>query len=158
MSNPKRTVLVVDDDPNILKGLSLRLGSAGYNVLNASNGADALLLAEIKNPDIIVTDIWMPVGVGFSLVYRLKRSRPDMPIIFLTASKRPDLRVKAKELGVVGFLEKPYDPEALLGVIRRALENKRPPEKVCRTDDGSEPHSSEPEAGVKAAVLEGEPL
>lgn len=118
----RKTILAVDDDPHILKALQLRLTSAGYHVLTASDGSSALSLTAVMKPDLVITDIWMPVGAGFSLAYRLKQTMPEVPFIFLTASKKPELKAMAAQLGAAAFLEKPYEPEVLLEAIRSALE------------------------------------
>jgi two-component system KDP operon response regulator KdpE len=126
MQANKQTILVVDDDPNILKALQLRLKSSGYNVLTAPDGSSALTLAGVMRPDLVITDIWMPVGVGFSLAYRLKQSMPEVPFIFLTASKQAKLKAMAEQLGAAAFLEKPYEPEILLRAIALALQSPVP--------------------------------
>jgi DNA-binding response OmpR family regulator len=126
MQSNKRTILVVDDDPNILKALQLRLKSCGFNVLTAPDGASALSLTGVMKPDLVITDIWMPVGVGFSLAYRLKQSMPEVPFIFLTASKQTELKNMAEQVGAAAFLEKPYEPEVLLAAINRALDSLEP--------------------------------
>ena len=117
----RKTVLVVDDDPHILKALQLRLTAADYHVLTASDGSSALSLTGVMKPDLVITDIWMPVGAGFSLAYRLKQTMPEVPFIFLTASKKPELKAMAAQLGAAAFLEKPYEPEVLLEAISSAL-------------------------------------
>jgi two-component system response regulator FlrC len=94
-----------------------------------AGGAEALTLAEMKKPDLIIADIWMPVGMGFSLAHRLKESAPRIPIIFITASRQAGLRATAKEFGAVGFLEKPYDPEVLLETISQILQSAGSPDK-----------------------------
>ena len=123
--NTSKNILVVDDDPAILQALSLRLRAAGYDVITVNNGADALVLAETKTPDLIIADIWMPVGAGFSLAYRLNEAARDIPIIFLTASKKPGLKEGATDLGAAAFLEKPYEPEVLLATVSEVLEFPR---------------------------------
>ena len=123
----RKTVLVVDDDADILKALSLRLRSSGFNVITASDGSSALSLAGSAKPDLVITDIWMPVGAGFSVAFRLKQSMPNVPVIFLTASKKPELKGMAAKLGAAAFLEKPYEPEVLLAAIHAAL-NTNPAE------------------------------
>jgi len=120
----QETILIVDDDAKILKAIELRLKSAGYNVFTASNGADALMIAGMKKPNLIIADIWMPVGMGFSLAYRLKELPPEIPIIFITASKQPGLRETAREFGAAAFLEKPYNPETLLATISDVLKSR----------------------------------
>jgi len=133
---------VVDDDPNILKAIGLRLKSCGFEVLTAPDGAEALGVAELNKPDLVITDIWMPVGVGLSLAYRLKQSLPGLPVIFLTASKQAGLKDMARQVGATAFLEKPYDPEILLAAINHALE----PAGLAAFNNGFSPngHDSRP--------------
>jgi two-component system, chemotaxis family, chemotaxis protein CheY len=130
----QKTVLIVDDDPKIRKALSLRLKSSGYDILTAPNGSDALTLAGMKELHLIITDIWMPVGMGFSLAYRLKQLASRIPIIFITASKQPGLKETAKEFGAAAFIEKPYDPEMLLATISQVLESYVPTAEEQRPD------------------------
>ncbi|HEY1789556.1 MAG TPA: response regulator [Verrucomicrobiae bacterium] len=122
MNKNSKTVMVVDDDPRIVKALALRLSAAGYGTVTTYNGMTALVLATLKRPDLIITDVWMPGGCGLSMAYRLRQLMPTVPLIFLTASKQPGLADKAKELGAQGFLEKPYDPAELLEMVARLLE------------------------------------
>ena len=121
MKTNSKVILAVDDDPKILKAIELRLTSRGFTVLTASNGHDAFVMAEMKKPDLIIADIWMPVGMGFSLAYKLKQSMHEIPLILMTASKQPGLKGKARDMGAAGFLEKPYEPEMLLQTISEVL-------------------------------------
>ena len=122
MQNARKTILVVDDDANILKALSLRLRSSGFNVLTAPDGTFALALVAGTRPDLVITDIWMSLGAGFFLAYRLKQTMPGVPFIFLTASKKAELREMAEQMGAAAFLEKPYEPESLLAAVHAALQ------------------------------------
>jgi CheY-like chemotaxis protein len=121
MNKNAKTVMVVDDDPRIVKALALRLNAAGYATVATYNGMTALVLATLKRPDLIITDVWMPGGCGLSMAYRLRQLMPHVPLIFLTASKQPGLAEKARDLGAHGFLEKPYDPAMLLEMVARLL-------------------------------------
>ena len=124
-----KTILVVDDDPNILTALSIRLKTAGYDVVTAADGHQALKLARQTWPDLMLIDIglplmdiWMPLGIGFSIVRRLQRmGMGEIPIIFITAGKQAGLREMAKDLHAVGFFEKPYEPEELLKAVNDVL-------------------------------------
>ena len=81
-------------------------------------------LSEIEQtkPDAVVLDISMPAGDGFTVAERIQANIPTpTPIIFLTASRRPDFRQRARQLGAVGFFEKPYEPEDLLAAVRNAV-------------------------------------
>ena len=125
--NPRdKTILVVDDDPNLVKAVTIRLRADGYQVLTAGDGVEALAIAETRRPDLIVADIWMPVGVGLSLAHLLRETAPDIPIIFLTAGRQPKLREMASEVGAAAFLEKPYSPEVLLATVAGVLRTSAP--------------------------------
>jgi CheY-like chemotaxis protein len=118
----KKQILILEDDARITTALSVRLGAAGYDVLTAADGVHGLQLALEHRPDLIVMDIWMPVGLGFSVAQRLQSlGLGRIPIIVMTASKLDGLRAAAEAVGAVAFFEKPYDSEELLKTIARAL-------------------------------------
>jgi DNA-binding response OmpR family regulator len=121
MKTERKTILVVDDDPKLLRAISLRLQAAGYEVAVAYNGAGALSFVESNKPDLIITDVWMPMGTGFSLAYLLRKSAPDIPIVFLSASKQANLKEMVREFNAADFLEKPYEPEVLLKTVSQIL-------------------------------------
>lgn len=121
MNNKTKTVMVVDDDPKIVKALALRLSAAGYQTITTFNGMTGLILAKVKRPDLIITDIWMPSGCGLSMAFRMNQLFPGTPLIFLTASKQPGLKEKAMELGAAGYMEKPYEPGVLLQLVAELL-------------------------------------
>ena len=122
-----KKILVMEDDAKIAAALAIRLEAAGYEVLTARDGFGGLKVALHDRPDLIVTDIWMPVGTGFSVAQRLRSlGLANIPIIYITASKLEGLRESAKELGAAAFLEKPYNPEQLLEVVSQALEGRLP--------------------------------
>src|SRR6266446_3350538 len=118
-----KKILVMEDDTKIATALAIRLEAAGYEVLTAPDGFDGLRLVMDDRPDLILMDIWMPVGTGFSVAQRLQSLRlTGIPLIFITASKLKGLKETAKKLGAAAFFEKPYDPEQLLAAVAQALE------------------------------------
>lgn len=122
LSIPK-TILIVEDDVKTAKALAIRLEAAGYEILTAPDGVQGVQHAMDHRPDLIITDIWLPVGIGFSLAQRLKRAGlGHIPLVFITASRLPGLKQAAIQLGAVGYFEKPYDPEALLRTIAQTLD------------------------------------
>ncbi len=125
----KTKVLVVDDDSNITTAVAARLEANHYDVLTASNGLEAIKLALQEAPDLIVLDMWMPIGLGLSVAERLKEHARHIPIVFLTACKEEKLRAAVRTVGAAGFVEKPYDPETLLETIELALSRHVPPLK-----------------------------
>lgn len=122
-----KKILVVDDDRNITTAVAARLEASHYDVLTASNGFDAIKLTLRDPPDLILLDMWMPIGIGLSVAERLKELGLDIPVVFLTACKKAELRAATRAVGAAGFVEKPYDPETLLETIERALSRHAEP-------------------------------
>jgi DNA-binding response OmpR family regulator len=122
----KKKILIVDDERDIVKGLMIRLQAAGYEVATAFDGAQGVFMAHKEKPDLIILDIRMPAGDGFSVAQRLKRSIHTftIPVIFLTGSPEKNAEEKAMALGARFYIKKPYDPEELLDAIKRALEKE----------------------------------
>ena len=120
----RKKILIVDDERDIVKALMIRLQGAGYEVVTAFDGAQGVFMAHKEKPDLIILDIRMPAGDGFSVAQRLKRSIHtfSIPVIFLTGSPEKNAAEKAMSLGARFFVKKPYDPEELLDAIKRALE------------------------------------
>ena len=125
----KKKILIVDDERDIVKGLMIRLQGAGYNIVTAFDGAQGVFMAHKEKPDLIILDIRMPAGNGFSVAQRLKRSIHTftIPVIFLTGSPEKNAEEKAMALGARLYIKKPYDPEELLDAIKRALEESPDP-------------------------------
>jgi CheY-like chemotaxis protein len=125
-----KKILIADDDASITTALSRRLEANGYDVLTAPNGFQALMLAREEKPDLMLLDMWMPVGIGLSVAERMHELGLDIPVIFLTASKAAGLAAAARQVGAVGYIEKPYDPAHLLRTIEQAL-NRGPALATC---------------------------
>ena len=120
MSN--RKVLVADDDPDIVLALRIRLESAGYQVITAMDGRQALDGIRSNRPDLAILDINMPEGNAFSVLDALREEGlQGLPIIFLTADTQEKSQVKAFHRGIRHYLTKPYDPKTLLVLVEHAL-------------------------------------
>jgi CheY-like chemotaxis protein len=117
-----KKILIADDDPKVTLALTRRLEANGYSVRSAPDGFAALKLAKTEHPDLILMDIWMPVGIGLSVAERMKELGLDIPVIFLTASRKPGLRQAAEKVGGAAFIEKPYDPQLMLETIEQVLD------------------------------------
>jgi DNA-binding response OmpR family regulator len=115
-------ILIIEDDPNIARSLSVRLQAAGYETSLASDGLSGVHSAVRHRPDLVLLDISLPAGDGFSVAERIQTNIPTpTSIIFLTASKRPEFRKRANDLGAVAFFEKPFEAQDLLATIRKSL-------------------------------------
>jgi DNA-binding response OmpR family regulator len=109
-------VLVVDDEPRIVKFLSLRLKASGYEVLTANNGAAALELVQAQQPDMLVLDVLMPGMDGFETLKQV-RAMSSMPVIILSAKEASSDKIKGLQLGADDYLAKPFSPDELVARI-----------------------------------------
>jgi two-component system, cell cycle sensor histidine kinase and response regulator CckA len=118
-----RTVLLVEDDPTVLKWVHAQLEEAGYNLLEASNGADALLIAELHQGqiDLVVTDVVMPKVNGPELVAALLKLRPDVQVLYISGYPEPLLRRMTTLPQPINYLEKPFAMTVLLEKIKQLL-------------------------------------
>ncbi|MGA0025111.1 MAG: sigma 54-interacting transcriptional regulator [Burkholderiales bacterium] len=114
-------VLVVDDDPGLLRLMQLRLGAAGYGVAAADSGERALAQLAVSRPRVVVTDLQMGGMDGIALFEAIRAENPALPVIILTAHGTIPDAVAAVKGGVFGYLTKPFDAKALLVEIERAL-------------------------------------
>jgi len=124
MSEAKKRILVVDDDPDDLTMISMILEPEGYEVVTAENGRDALDKVESESPDLILLDVMMPQLNGFAACDRLKSSPESkgIPIVLLTGVAKQITKTRYPINGVLRapaeeYLEKPVDPEELLRVV-----------------------------------------
>jgi DNA-binding NarL/FixJ family response regulator len=123
----RERLLVVDDDPGLLLAVSDTLREAGFEVLTARRGAEALTRIAESLPDLIVSDIRMPGMDGYTLARNL-RSAPRtrlLPIVFLTAKDETGDRIAGFQAGVDAYLTKPFEPDELVAVVRSILERVR---------------------------------
>jgi len=119
MSNPK-TILVIDDDRDILDALRTVLERKGYRVLTAMDGNSGLARAEREAPDLVVVDMMMPKKSGFIVVEKLKSNKESSPpVIMITANEGSRHRVYAEMLGVDEYLRKPFAMDRLLESVQR---------------------------------------
>jgi two-component system cell cycle sensor histidine kinase/response regulator CckA len=119
-----RTVLLVEDDPFVRRWVHIQLEQSGYNLLEASDGADALLIAELHNGkiDLIVTDVVMPRVNGPELVERLLQLRPSVRVVYMSGYPEPFLRTSAAFPPDIVFLEKPFAMTILLKLMTELLD------------------------------------
>ena len=113
-------ILVVDDDPNILELVNIQLTQAGYTVLKASNGFEALKVLEEELPDLAVVDVMMPGMDGYTLTKKI-RAEADIPVLLLTAKGQLEDKEKGFLAGSDDYVVKPFEPRELLFRINAIL-------------------------------------
>jgi CheY-like chemotaxis protein len=118
----QRTILLVDDDHEIVESMRAILENKGYRILVARDGNSGLMVAERENPDLIVLDMMMPKKSGFLVLEKLK-SRPGglIPTIMITGNEGSRHRAYAEMLGVRDYIRKPFAMEKLVRAIERVL-------------------------------------
>jgi two-component system alkaline phosphatase synthesis response regulator PhoP len=123
-----QTILVVDDEPQIVEIVQDYLKQAGYRVLTARDGQTALTLARHERPDLVVLDLMMPGGIdGLEVCRRLRRDTvlADVPIIMLTARVEETDRLIGLELGADDYITKPFSPREVVARVRTVLRRAR---------------------------------
>ncbi len=121
MTEVVKKILTVDDDPDILKLMGMRLKAAGYQVVTATNAEEALSQIAISRPSLVITDLRMPGMDGLALFDVIHKSDPSLPVIMVTAHGSIPEAVDATQRGVFGFLTKPFDSKSLLQQVEAAL-------------------------------------
>ena len=121
MSGRAGKILAVDDDPDLLRLMTIRLKSAGYDVAAAASAEQALAQLSVSRPDLVVTDLRMGGMDGMALFDAIHRTQPTLPVIILTAHGTIPDAVAATKRGVFGYLTKPFDAQTLLSEVERAL-------------------------------------
>jgi len=121
MTETKATILLVDDDRDLLKLISLRLTAAGYAVQTAESGKQALAQLAMARPRLVITDLRMEGMDGMALFDRIHAAMPTLPVIILTAHGTIPDAVAATQRGVFSFLTKPFDGKDLLAQVEQAL-------------------------------------
>jgi len=117
----KQAILVVDDDSAVSTVLTALLNQAGYTAHRASNGEEALDTLEVRPFDAVLSDVRMPVLDGMGLLDEIKERWPDLPVVMLTAHGTVDLAVEAMKAGAADFLNKPFERDEVLAVMKKVL-------------------------------------
>jgi two-component system NtrC family response regulator len=118
----KKKILVVDDDESLRRVMQMQLEEAGYEVLSAPQGQDALTLMEDTTPSLVITDLKMPGISGLDLLRKLREVYPETTVIMITAFGTVSTAVEAMKAGAYDYITKPVDYEQLMLVVNRAME------------------------------------
>jgi two-component system, chemotaxis family, chemotaxis protein CheY len=118
-----KVILCVDDSASIRQMVKLTLAGAGYQVVQATDGAEGLAKARESAVNLVITDLNMPVMNGLGLIRELRKlsAYKGVPIIFLTTESDAGLKQQAKAAGATAWITKPFQQEQLVGVVRKVL-------------------------------------
>ena len=125
-------ILVADDEPNLRRVLGAILLREGYEVLHASDGEEALEIAE-DGVDVVVTDLRMPRVDGMEVLRRMVVSHPDVPVIMITAHGSVDSAVEAVKLGAFDYVEKPFEQDHIRQIVAKAVRQSEAQHRAPRT-------------------------
>ena len=147
-------ILIVEDDKEMVRGLSIRLSANGYTVSVATDGLSAIGVAQKEEPDLILLDIGLPDGDGFALMDQLKiiTHLSLVPVIILTGRDPPGNQQRAMDAGAKAFLQKPVDNDVLLRTIREVLRESEVP--VQDTSDNKTIKKEADKARIKILVVD----
>ena len=137
-NGPEAKLLVVDDEPNIRELLSTSLRFAGFEVVSASNGREALAAADLHAPDLAVLDVMLPDMDGFTVTRRLRAAGKHFPVLFLTAKDDTEDKVMGLTVGGDDYVTKPFSLDEVVARIRAVLRRTQPlqdDDAVIRVDD-----------------------
>ncbi|MCB1960496.1 MAG: sigma 54-interacting transcriptional regulator [Rhodocyclaceae bacterium] len=135
-ADPAPRLLVVDDDPDLLRLLSMRLQASGFRVSAVDSAEAALSMMAVLTPDLVISDVRLPGRDGLALFDDIRARHPGLPVILLTAHGTIPDAVEATARGVFDYLTKPFDSRVLLGKVRQALATTSPEHGLDGTDNG----------------------
>jgi DNA-binding response OmpR family regulator len=127
MAEDKRRILIVEDDPDMLEAVTLRLEANGYQVAAVRDGLDGLNKAREENPDLVLLDIMLPKIDGFTICRMLKfdEAYKEIPVILFSARVQKTDIQRGAEVKADAYITKPFKSEELLGKIKELLKNKQ---------------------------------
>src|SRR5204862_3703813 len=146
------TILVCDDDSAIRTVLNQALGRAGYDVRTTGTAAGLWRWIAAGEGNLLITDVVLPDESGFDLIPRIKRVRPDLPVVVMSAQNTILTAISAAEHGAFDYLPKPFDLKELTGVVQRALAAPQKPRERPRA--GGDGEDRLPIIGRSAAMQE----
>src|SRR3954471_11047449 len=138
MAGPKKSILIIEDEPHIVMGLRDSLEFEGFGVMSAGKGKDGIQLARAENPDAVILDLMLPDVNGYAVCEELRRISPFMPIIMLTARSQETDKIRGLDAGADDYVTKPFSVNELIArmraILRRAARPTSAPEVVSIGD------------------------
>ena len=154
---PER-ILVIEDDPSILRGLQLNLGMEGYTVRSAMDGETGLELSRTEHPDVVVLDIMLPRLDGLAVVREIRREDSELPVLILSAKGQESDKVAGLRLGADDYLVKPFGLKELLARIDALLRRRRARGETGAVKSVKRVGALELDLEARRAAVEGKPL
>jgi len=119
----KKTILVIDDDPDIVETVQMILSSKGYNIISASSGRQGIELLRTNRPDLILCDMMMEaIDSGMQTAQQIRQEHGDIPVFLLSSiAEMTAATTQIRDLGFNGIIQKPVDPARLAGTVQSML-------------------------------------
>ncbi len=134
MGAPKKTILIIEDEPQIVMGLKDSLEFEGFHVLAASKGRDRVALARAENPDAVILDLMLPDLNGYAVCEEIRRWNSLVPIVMLTARSQETDKIRGLDAGADDYVTKPFSVNELIArmraILRRAARGGPVPELI----------------------------
>lgn len=146
--NKKHTILIIDDDPNLLRLMHDTLEAIGYSPISLSNGHKALELVKRNEIDLVIADISMPEMDGLQILQSVKQHNPDLPVMLITGVNMNNIKDRVYQYGADAFLDKPFRISRIEELLESLLSGQKQRAKVLVVDDNKDFRS------VLAAQLE----
>lgn len=151
-------ILIIEDDPSILRGLQLNLTMEGYSVRSASDGETGLQLARAERFDLLVVDVMLPRLGGLEVIRELRRDDPDLPVLILSAKGQETDKVAGLQLGADDYMVKPFSLKELLARIGALLRRRRVRGETAETRNVKKVGPVEIDLQARRASANGRPL
>jgi DNA-binding response OmpR family regulator len=121
VSDTKKRILIVDDDPEVIDSVRYALQGAGYDVAVARDGNQGLAMAETQTPDLLILDMMMPKRSGFLVLEKIRQGETTIPIIMITANEGSRHKAYAEMLGVNDYIRKPFAMDRLIDSVNKLI-------------------------------------
>jgi DNA-binding response OmpR family regulator len=131
----KKTILIIEDEPQIVMGLRDALEFEGFGVMSAGKGKDGVQLARAENPDAVILDLMLPDINGYAVCEELRRTSPFLPIIMLTARSQETDKIRGLDAGADDYVTKPFSVNELIARMRAIFRRASRPSAVAETVD-----------------------
>lgn len=151
------TILVCDDEKDIVSAIEIYLSAEGYRILSAGTGAEALAVLEREEVHLVLMDIMMPVMDGISATVKIRRDS-NVPILFLTAKSESGDKILGLNIGADDYITKPFDPMELVARVRSHLRRYTTLGSMDRPADVLTNGGIEMDDGAKTVTVDGEPV